>query len=257
LFDRYEEKEVSKDEASDITLTKTGSVVKKLDNGNYLVKVKIPREELKRREAEKKAAKQEAKRQKDFDKLHRLKDEITDEPPENQTTESFAPSPLEEELIGPSVNFEIGKSKKGKRVVIVRGKIPVLPGRFGTMKNKFFFAWDKGAYLVRLDKLIEVEVKTGMRKKTVQKVRKLVYDVMYLEPLNEQGKVYWDDEAEEVLTDSGADQYITAATFEGGFQLTPQLIKMLIVVGVLGGFLGLALNGVAHFTPITQVHWVP
>jgi hypothetical protein len=253
LFDKYEEKEVSKDEASDLSLSKAGSVVKKLDNGNYLVKVKISREELKRRAAEKKAAEEEAKKQKALDKLNELKDR----PPEGHTPEPPTTSPLEEEMIGQSVNFEIGKSKKGKRVVVVRGKIPVLPGRFGSMKNKFFFAWDKGAYLVRLDKLIEVEVKTGMRKKTVQKVRKLVYDVMYLEPLDEQGRVYWDDEAEEVLTDSGADQYITAATFEGGFQLTPQLIKMLVVVGVLGGFLGLALNGVAHFTPITQVHWVP
>jgi hypothetical protein len=256
LFDKYEEKEVTKDEASDLSLSKTGSVVKKLDNGNYLVRVKVPKEELKRRAAEKKAAEEEAKKQKALAKLEETKKEITDKPPEGQIPERPT-SALEEESIGEFVNFEIGKEKNGKRVTVFRGRIKVRPDRFGRLRNKFLFEWDKGGYYVNLAKLIEVEVKRGMRKKTVEKVRKLVYDIRQSEPLEQNGEVVWDDELEEILTDAGAGQYIDAASQEGGFQLTPQLLKMLILVGVLGGFLGLALNGVAHFTPITQVHWVP
>jgi hypothetical protein len=254
MFDKYEEKEMTKDEASDLSLSKGGSVVKKLDNGNYLVKVKISREEWKKREAEKRAKEKDPKA---LVKLAKMKKEITDTPPPAATAEQPAHSALEEESIGEFVNFEIGKEKSGKRVTVIRGRIKVRPDRFGRLRNKFLFEWDKGGYYVNLAKLIEVEVKKGMRRKTVEKVRKLVYDIRQSEPLEQNGEVVWDDELEEILTDAGAGQYIDAASQEGGFQLTPQLIKMLILVGVFGGFLGLALNGVAHFTPITQVHWVP
>ncbi|MDE1854546.1 MAG: hypothetical protein KGI38_12490, partial [Thaumarchaeota archaeon] len=131
------------------------------------------------------------------------------------------------------------------------------PDRWGRLKDKFLFQWDKGGYFVRLDKLIEVEIKKGFRGKSTDKVRKLVYDMLYSEPLEQNGTVKWDDQLEEILTDAGAGQYIDAASAEGGFQLTPALIRALIVIGLLGSFLGLAINGAFHVTPTTIIHWVP
>jgi hypothetical protein len=168
-----------------------------------------------------------------------------------------ASSALEEESIGEFVNFEIGKEKNGKRVTVVRGRLRVRPDRWGRLRDKFLFQWDKGGYFVRLDKLIEVDVKKGLMNKTTEKTRKLVYDILYSEPLAQNGQVTWDDQLEEILTDAGAGQYIDAATFEGGFQLTPALLRTVVIIGILGSFLGLALNGSLHVIPTTIVHWVP
>ena len=214
-----------------------------------------PRRKLQRRWRQQEKEKAEAA--KNLKKIEDLKKDVSEKPPQNLVPVVAPVSALEEESIGEFVNFEIGKEKKGKRVTVVRGRIKVRPDRFGRLRDKFLFQWDKGGYFVRLDKLIEVEIKTGLRKKGTQKVRKLVYDMLFSEPLEQDGSVRWDDQLEEILTDAGAGQYIDAASQEGGFQLTPALIRALIVVGLLGSLLGLALNGTAHITPTTIIHWVP
>ena len=222
-----------------------------------VIRYNRPQQKLKRRWARmEKEKEEEAKRLK---KMEDLKKEVTDKPPTPAPTPVLValPSALEEESIGEFVNFEIGKEKKGKRVTVVRGRLRVRPDRFGRLRDKFLFQWDKGGYFVRLDKLIEVEVKKGFRGRNTYKVRKLVYDMLFSEPLEQDGSVKWDDQLEEILTDAGAGQYIDAASAEGGFALTPALIRALIVIGLLGTFLGLALNGTAHLTPTTVIHWVP
>jgi hypothetical protein len=247
MFDTYEEKTLTTEQAMPLLMSKRAKFVK-MDGEKYVIKVKLTKEEAK-------ARKEEARMQKGLEGHKAVRDEVAEISPDGAAAPQ--PSALDEEVIGQEVNFEITKPKKGKRVVIVRGKIKVRPDSFGRLKDKFMFQWNKGGYFVRLDKLIEVEVKKGFRGKTVLKVRKLVYDIMYSEPLNQDGTITWDTELEEVLADSGADQYITAATFEGGFQFTPALIRAVIILGIFGGLMGIAINGTAHVVPTTLVHWVP
>ena len=222
-----------------------------------VIRYNRPQQKLKRRWA--RIEKEKAEEAKRLKKMEDLKKEVTDKPPPPTPTPVLAalPTALEEESIGEFVNFEIGKEKKGKRVTVVRGRLRVRPDRFGRLRDKFLFQWDKGAYYVDLNKLIEVEVKKGFRGKAIEIVRRLVYDIVSSEPMNQDGTVEWDDNLESILTDAGAGQYIDAASAEGGFALTPALIRALIVIGLLGTFLGLALNGTAHFTPTTIVHWIP
>jgi hypothetical protein len=158
-------------------------------------------------------------------------------------------SSLEQLPMGSKIQVELTKIKGGKRISIVRGKMSIRPTGFN--KQIFFFVWNTMAYYIRPDKILKFGYKKG------KPVLKLVYDILLSEALNSDGSVTWDDELEGMLVDSGMDQLITATTFEQGFQITPQLIKAVIVVGVLGGFVGLALNGTLHFTPSTVIHWLP
>ena len=86
---------------------------------------------------------------------------------------------------------------------------------------------------------------------------KLVYDVLLGEALNQDGTVTWSDDLELILADSGLDQYVTVAAFEGGFQFTSTLRNIMIIVAILGLFFGIAIDGVEHFVPQTIIHWVP
>jgi hypothetical protein len=211
------------------------------------------KQEKERAKAEAEAAKQKLKEEKALADIKKN----ADAPPANPPPESTPVSALEEEIIGEFLPIEIGKEKKGKRVTVFSGRIRVRPDRFGRLRDKFLFQWDRGGYFVSLNKVIEVEVKAGRFRTHIEKVRKLVYDVIYAEPLKADGTVEWSTELEEILTDEGAGQYITAATTEGGFQLTPALVRAVVVIGVLCGFLGLAINGSLHVVPTTIIRWVP
>lgn len=166
---------------------------------------------------------------------------------------------LQEFPIGQKLDIEITRLAEGtlKRITIAKGKVPIRSrgGRPIKMAKLLFFVWQRGAqYYVNPKKIIKVTTTI----KGVAKVSyKLVYDALYAEPLNQDGTIDWDDELELILADSGEDQYVTIAAFEGGFQFTPTLVRAIIIIALLGGFLGLALNGTNHFIPTTEIHWVP
>jgi hypothetical protein len=150
------------------------------------------------------------------------------------------------------IGIELTNLKDGKRIVIVRGVTSIRPTLF--KKEIFFFVWNHMAYYVKPSALIKITKQKG--KKTVT-LFKLVFHILISEPLKIDGTTDWDDELEGILVDSGMDQYIIAATFEQGFQLSPELIRILIIVGALGTFLGLTMNGVLHLTPSEVIHWLP
>ena len=84
-----------------------------------------------------------------------------------------------------------------------------------------------------------------------------MFDVLYGEALNQDGTLVWSDDLELILADSGLDQYVTIAAYEGGFQFTATLKKAMLLVAFLGIMLGLALNGTSHIVPQTVIHWIP
>lgn len=171
---------------------------------------------------------------------------------------------LEEFPLGQKLNYELTRIKEGthKRILIVKGQVAIKPDRFGRLPTLLFFVWNKRAYFVNPKKIIKVTA-TGGRKfgrnkeSTEQTIYKLVYDVLYSEPLNQDGTITWDEELEMVLADSGMDQYVVIASSQGGFVLSPTLVRVLIIIGFIGLLMGLALNGSAHIVPITQIHWLP
>lgn len=143
-----------------------------------------------------------------------------------------------------------------ERLVSAKGKISLKStGRPKKLPKILFFLWQRGAqYYIDPTKIIKV-IKTVKGKETVS--YKLVYDIIFGEALNLDGSITWNDDLELILADSGLDQYVTIAAFEGGFQFTPTLIRALIIISLMGVFLGLALNATNHFIPTTQIHWVP
>ncbi len=166
------------------------------------------------------------------------------------------PTSLDELPIGSKILVELTNVKDGKRIVIIRGKFSIRPTAFN--KEIFFFVWNKMAYYIEPKKIIKVSVKAKRfsKKKGDTYVLKLIFHILYSEALNADGSMTWSEELEGVLVDSGADQYITAATMEQGFSLTPNLIKTLMIIGTLGAFFGLAINGVFHLTPSVVIHWI-
>ena len=166
-----------------------------------------------------------------------------------------ATSILTEYSVPRTINIELTRIKNGsERATTKKGRVTLIP-RFGS-KDIFFFFIGKMGYFIDPSKIIKVEVKARRGKVTV--VEKLVYDQLAGgEPLNADGTLDWSWDIEHLLRDSALDQYITVATFESSFQFTPTLIKTLIVVGVLGSFVGLALNGTMHLVPTTLIHWIP
>ena len=151
------------------------------------------------------------------------------------------------------IPIELTKVKGNGRAVVVRGKARVKPNLLGQF-TMHFFRYKDMAYLIKLSKIIEVEERAWGK---VRKVEKLVYDILYSEPLNQDGTITWDWDLEQVITDSGMDQYVQAATFEQGVRLDAGLVKILAVVGFFGILFGMGINGAAHLVPITVVHWLP
>ena len=164
---------------------------------------------------------------------------------------------LAEFVIGAKIGIELTRIKQGTalRIIVSKGMVQIKAGKIGVDPRKFlFFIVGHSAYYVNPKKIITVTTTKG--KKTMTSY-KLVYDVLYGEALDQDGRITWDDELELLLADSGLDQYVTIAAFEGGFQLTPTIKKVMMILGALGFFLGLAMNGAAHIVPTTIVHWIP
>jgi hypothetical protein len=163
---------------------------------------------------------------------------------------------LEQTAIPKTIQIEIGRMKDGKMAVTRKGRVTLVP-RFRNNQEVFWFFIGKLGYYVDPSKIIKTEMEVGRRKKTKVVSEKLVYDVFCPEPLNQDGSITWSWEVETLLADSAMDQYITVATFESSFQLTPPLVRALIVVGFLGLLIGLSINGAVHVVPATYIHWVP
>ena len=100
-------------------------------------------------------------------------------------------NPLEELAISDGIEIELTKIRKDKdgkdkRVVLIRGKCYIRPRR--TQKDIFSSDWRENTYYINPKKIIEVKVKPGRRNKATTKL-KLVYDIMYSEPLNADGSI--------------------------------------------------------------------
>ncbi len=223
-------------------------------------------EEKSRRDAEKKAASDK----KALDRLRDLKTRVKGDPAPPPVPVKGASSAditsLEEykELHGDKIPFELTRlvrpvkradgTEVYQRLTVMRGMVKITVGRSGEVTKILFIKAKKELYYVNPRRIIRVEVTKG--KQTVL-LHKLEFDILYAEAMDAQGNITWDDDLEMILADSGLDQYVTIASADQGFQLTPALKKALLIVGFLGLLMGLAINGSAHIIPQTVIHWVP
>lgn len=180
---------------------------------------------------------------------------------EEKPLKSMAEFPIDAKL---QVEFSRITKKEGnvhKRIVQSRGVARIKLGGFGggDLTKLLFIVTPKAAYYVNPTKIIRVTLisKKLIGKAVTSTIYKLVFDPLYSEALNQDGSITYDDELESILANSAMDQYITVAAFEGTFQLTPTLKKVLMIVGGLALLWGLALNGALHIVPTTIVHWIP
>lgn len=260
FFGTWEEKELPLAEANKLFLTKQGKIVKALDNGNYLVKVKVSREELKRRNEE-----AEAKR-----KLADIREEANpiSTPREapisgaEKATDAGVKS-LEEFPIGEKIGWEVTRLVEGqtKRITIVRGGVAIKADRYGRPPKFMFVKVKRGGrtnlYFIDPQRIIKVTTLQGRRKKQKVVSYKVVFHEFICEPMKIDGMIEWSDELEMILADSGLDQYVQIASSDLGFELTPTIKRVMIIIAILGFMTGLALNGSMHFIPTTLIHWVP
>ncbi len=257
MFDTYEEKTLTLAEAQPI-LAKNPKALVKIDGDKYVVKVKVSKEELKRRKDEK-------KKQEDMDKLAKIAAQAKpkDAPPavpiegaqpaNIQTLEEYTKItgrnklPVELTRIAPN----------NKRITVMRGAVDLRVNRGADIAKILFLFTKKTGYYIDPKGILEVDVKKGRRNRE-GKAYKLVFDTLYAEHLKADGTMDYSDDLEMILADTGGlDQPVMIAAWEGRFEFTPTIRNAMIVIGFLGLLFGLALNGVAHFTPITQIHWVP
>lgn len=226
-------------------------------SGKRVTKELYPKNDKEKKAAEKvKKAQAELKRIKEMAKVPddvKKPDAILANPPA-QPEKALAT--LEQFPVPRTIQIELTRIKDGtlKRATTKTGKVTIIP-RSG--KSIFFFFVGEMGYFVDPAKIITVQTATGRRKKTITTTQKLVYDVFHAEPLDASGNLAWSWDVEHLLRDSAMAQYIAVATFEGGFQLTPALMRIMVVVGLFGAFIGLAVNGSAHLVPTTIINWVP
>lgn len=163
---------------------------------------------------------------------------------------------LAEFPIGQKIGIEMTRIKEGttSRIVVSKGSIKI---KGKDPRKLLFFFVGKSGYYVNPKKIIKVTSTTGLIRKVEKVSYKLVLDVLYGEALNQDGSIEWDDELEMILADSGLDQYVTIAAYEGGFLLTPTIKRVMVILGVLGFLMGLAINGSEHLIPTTIIHWLP
>lgn len=185
-------------------------------------------------------------------------DDLPPAPPPAMSPPVDESKPMEQFPIPTTIAIELTRIKEGtnKRVTTRKGKVTLVP-RFGGGKDLFFFYVGKFGYFIDPSKIIEVKTLTGRKKDTTVISQKLVYDVFNMEPLDKDGNLIWSVPLEIIHRDSILDQYITVATFEGTFQLTPNLMRAIILVAILGVLIGLAVNGTVGLTPHTIIHYVP
>lgn len=208
---------------------------------------------------EKKAAEKvkrlDKERKKALGKLKEIKGAAKASEPPVIKPDAVLPSPLQplasldQIAIPRKIPIELTRIRGGKRAVVRKGTATLVP-RLMNSQDVFLVFVGKMGYFIDPANIITVTEKGKTKEK-------LVFDVFTCEPLDQQGNVIWSPTVEKLLVDSAMDQYITVATFEGSFQLTSQLIRILIVVGLLGSFMGLAINGAVHLIPITVINWVP
>lgn len=203
----------------------------------------------------KRIADRKEKAQKEMDKL---KEEL--KPPANVASLPLAVAPalpagvryadLEELAVSKGIEVEIGRRalESNKRAVVARGRVYLRPRR--TQKDIFSFDYKDNLYYIN-PKLIVTEV---MKNGTLK--LKLFYDILYSEPLDKFGNLVWDQDFENILTDDAMDQYIVACTFQGQFELTPQVVRLIIITFILVIGLGVAIDAAFHVIPQTNIHWV-
>ena len=217
---------------------------------------------------DKERAKEDKEREKDKKRLEEIRNAVEpkDAPPavsppvpEDQTQESAGMQTLQEftELTGrKKIPVELTRivERTNKRVTVMRGNVGIVLARGNDVGKILFFFLKKEAYFVDPKRIIKV---TQTLKKGKAVTYKLVYDILFSEPLKTDGMIEWSDDLEMVLADSGLDQYVTIASFEGAFQLTQGVKQAMLIVAFLGILLGLAINGVEHIVPTVLIRWVP
>lgn len=231
-----------------------------------------PKQKLKRRlkreeRGKKRAAEAEKANRSVLSKLRELKEGSRGIPaPPTVQPPGLVPLPsdintLEEyrELHGDKIPYELTRlvaetAGKLHRITVMRGEVKITVGRTGEVAQILFIKAKKNLYYVNPRKLIKVTVMKG--KKSIV-MHKLEYDILYAEGMDATGRIEWDDGLEMILADAALDQYVTIASSDLGFRFTPTFKRVLMFVGGLGFFIGLALNGSLHIVPITQIHWIP
>lgn len=161
---------------------------------------------------------------------------------------------LEELPIGDVITGELTKIKGNKRIVIKRLGIRIRPGLLNN--DIFVFHFGKLSYHIKPNKILEFKAtpKRFGRNKGPS-LMKLVYDITLSEPLEPDGSIIWDQEVEDIITDSGMDQLIKAAETESTFEFTRTMVIAIILAGLFLFPFGLALNASAHIIPTTIIHW--
>lgn len=160
-------------------------------------------------------------------------------------------SPLIESVIDDHprmIRYEITKQKikmsgnvqEYHRVVIKRGKID---------RSKEWIVWPKKKVLFH-NSLSEMSYE--LKRKT----EKLVFDMAYAEPFNDDNRIVWSPVVEKGLINQSFDDYSDVVAITG-FELTPRHIAIMIVVAALFVPFGLSMNSFFHLVSNVNVHWLP
>ena len=130
---------------------------------------------------------------------------------------------------------------------------PIVIKKGSVSRSAEWFTWKDGLY--RVDPRYLISVQVGKRFKRTKKI--LRFDVDYAEALDSQyNKTDPSEELENRLIDSSYDQILKAIGLEG-FSLTPEQIRLLIIIAIISVPLGLVLNERVTLIPQTIIHWVP
>lgn len=147
-----------------------------------------------------------------------------------------------------SIPYEITKLKDPssdakKRIVIRKGRIPKSARWIYWQKMKALY-WNN---LSELDELTTPKGKPDM---------KLVFDVDYCEPLNENMKAVRSEVVEKALINQSMDDFSEVVALTG-FEITSKQIAIMVVVALLFLPFGLSLNSFFHIFGNTSIHWLP
>lgn len=163
------------------------------------------------------------------------------------------------EEITNSIPYEITKLKDPtqdakKRIVIKKGRIP---------KSARWIYWQKmkAMYWNNLSELDEIDtVKSSgflNKKQSVRKTdRKLIFDLDFCEPLDENMKPQRSQVVEKALINQSMDDFAEVVALTG-FEITSKQIAVMIVVALLFLPFGLSLNSFFHIFGNTSIHWLP
>lgn len=206
-----------------------------------------------------KKPKPKVKKQKEtFEKVAEVSKATVEAPPkvaipdaQNVVAQPF--TNLEELLIGDVITGELTKIRGNKRIVIKRLGIRIRPGLLNT--DIFVFHFGKISYHIKPNKILEFKNTKQTFRNKAPTVMKLVYDIMLCEPLEKDGSVIWDQEVEDIITDSGMDQLIKAAEVESTFEFTRTMAIAIILAAIFLIPFGIAINASAHVVPTTIIHW--